>query len=65
MRFLPGRDKLGGEEARAVLITMLPDPKDLQGELEIDTGGRENILVLGVNDLKEDVLVGTICEFIK
>jgi hypothetical protein len=57
--------QIGGEEARAVLITMLPDPKDLQGELEVDTGGKENILVLGANDLKEDVLVGTICEFIK
>jgi hypothetical protein len=57
--------QIGGEEARAVLITMLPDPKDLQGELEIDTGGKENILVLGANDLKEDVLVRKICEFIE
>jgi hypothetical protein len=57
--------QIGGEEARAVLITMLPDPKDLQGELEIDTGGRENILVLGANDLKEDVLVEKICYFIE
>lgn len=46
--------QIGGEEARAVLVTFLPNEKmkDLEEELKIDTGGAENIYVFGVGDLK-------------
>jgi hypothetical protein len=57
--------QIGGEEARAVLVTRLSEPGELQGELEVDTGGGGNILVLGADDLKENILVRKICEFIE
>ncbi len=58
--------QIGGEEARAALVTRLSEGyrDGLQEELEIDTGGRGNILVLGANDLKEDLLVQKISDFI-
>ncbi|MFN3739315.1 MAG: Card1-like endonuclease domain-containing protein [Thermodesulfovibrionales bacterium] len=59
--------QIGGEEARAILITRLPcSQKDLvQEELSIDTGGKENILVLGEDDLKSESLIHKIQNFIK
>ncbi len=58
--------QIGGEEAKAVVITRLePDKKAaLQDELGIDTGGKTNILVLGMEDLKEDRLTKEINDFI-
>lgn len=59
--------QIGGEEARAVLVCRTDENKttQLQEELEIDTGGKKNILVLGESDLKEDILVDKIRNFIK
>jgi hypothetical protein len=59
--------QIGGGEARALLVTRLSESQrdELQAELEIDTGGKENILVLGEDDLKEEVLVEKIKDFIK
>ncbi|MGB9823397.1 Card1-like endonuclease domain-containing protein [Thermodesulfovibrio sp.] len=59
--------QIGGKEARAVLITRLNESQrnELQEELEIDTEGKENILVLGEDDLKESVLINRIKDFIK
>jgi hypothetical protein len=59
--------QIGGEEARSVLVTRLSESQkeEVQSELEIDTGGRENILVLGASDLKEGILVEKIRDFIK
>jgi len=59
--------QIGGEEARAALVTRLSESqkKEVQSELEIDTGGRGNILVLGANDLKECILIEKIRDFIK
>lgn len=58
--------QIGGDEARAVLITRLEDAKKdgLRDELEIDTGGKENILVLGEEDLKKDIFIDMLQEFI-
>jgi len=59
--------QIGGEEARSVLVTRLSESQkeEVQSELEIDTGGRENILILGANDLKDSILVEKIRDFIK
>jgi hypothetical protein len=59
--------QIGGEEARAVLVTRLSESQkeEVQSELEIDTGGKGNILVLGANDLKDSILVEKIRDFIK
>lgn len=58
--------QIGGEEARAVLITRLENSKrdELGDELAIDTGGKENILVLGEEDLKKEILLNKLQEFI-
>ena len=59
--------QIGGDEARAILVTTLPENKkiEIQQELEVDTGGRENILVLGIDDLKEEVLTNKIKNYIE
>lgn len=60
--------QIGGDEAKAVLITRFNDEgkKDLQKELEIDTGGtKTNILVLGMSDLKEECLIAKISDFVQ
>jgi len=59
--------QIGGEEARSVLVTRLSESQkeEVQSELEIDTGGKGNILVLGANDLKDSILVEKIRDFIK
>ena len=66
--------QIGGDEAKAILISFLPNlpakdgdeitPKDLQLELETDTGNTGDILVLGSDDLKPNILANKIEEFI-
>lgn len=58
--------QMGGDEARAVLITRLEGAQkdNLNEELKIDTGGKDNILVLGEEDLKKDILLRKILDFI-
>jgi hypothetical protein len=60
--------QIGGDEAKAVLFTLLDDGRklDLQDELLIDTGSTTaNIIVFGIEDLNEDYIVKKIKEFIK
>lgn len=59
--------QIGGEEARAVLVTRLSNSHkdELQAELEVDTGGKENILVLGADDLKDYILVERMRDFMR
>jgi len=59
--------QIGGDESKAVLITMLSEDvrRDLQEELQIDTGGSENIIVLGEKDLKEENLIWKISNYLK
>ncbi len=67
--------QIGGDESKAILITFLSNqkakdgneitPEDLQKELETDTGGEGNILVLGSNDLRPNILAKKIEDFIK
>ena len=58
--------QIGGDEAKAVLITFLDNSvKDmLQWELVYETGGKDNILILGNEDLKADRLVSEIKKFV-
>jgi len=58
--------QIGGSEAKAVIITRLEHDKkiDLQDELGIHTGGKTNILVLGIEDLKKTRLIREINDFI-
>lgn len=57
--------QIGGEESRAVLVTRLDNPSILQSELQIDTGGKDKIIVLGKNELPERVLLKRILEIIR
>lgn len=59
--------QMGGDEARAILVTFMDDvtKENLEDELNIDTGGKENILVLGKNDLKKDRLIELVKNFIE
>lgn len=59
--------QIGGDETKAILITRLPEKKlkNVQMELIHDTGGsKNNILVLGADDLKKDKLINSIESFI-
>ncbi len=58
--------QIGGDEAKAVLITILSEEKAraLQQELAYDTGSMSSILVLGINDLKKSNLLDKINKFI-
>lgn len=60
--------QIGGDEARSVLITRANRgvAQNLQDELTQETGGQENILVLGIDDflVKEDLYLSKIEEFI-
>jgi len=51
--------QIAGEESRAILITRLEEAEKIkvQQELEVDTGGKKNILVLGAEDFKNDNLI--------
>lgn len=55
--------QIGGEEAKAVLITRLSDDNvmSIEKELQLDTGSGDNLIVLGKRDLKSDI----ICEKIQ
>ncbi len=62
--------QIGGDEAKAVMITCLSEDgngdnmaKIVEEELQFDTGNTGNILVLGVHDLAEETLVNKIQEF--
>ncbi|MDZ4711292.1 MAG: hypothetical protein SGI89_03095 [bacterium] len=59
--------QIGGDEAKSVLISRLTEENvdKLQLELETDTGGTGNILILGKKDLKKDVLIKKIKKFLK
>ena len=50
--------QIGGDEARAVLITFAKSStaKIMQQELIYETGGSKNIFVLGIEDLKPKIL---------
>lgn len=59
--------QIGGDEAKSILITFLDNEKKrtLQYELMYDTGGtKENILVLGIADLKKETFISEIKKFI-
>jgi hypothetical protein len=59
--------QIGGDEAKAVLITLMNDSNryKVQQELKVHTGGNQsNILVLGENDLKKETLAKKISNFI-
>ncbi len=71
MEMLQRSKQIGGDEAKTILITGMKGDNDvnqkpefLQKELEIDTGGSGNILVLGIKDLKKEILVDKIKKFI-
>jgi hypothetical protein len=59
--------QIGGEEAKAILITSLEPVRasQLQSELELDTGGSSNILILGKDAWKEQSFCSKIQEFLK
>jgi hypothetical protein len=49
---------MGGEEARAVLITTMPAEKaqKISEDLQLDTGGQEQLKILSLADLPPDKL---------
>ncbi|MBU1262498.1 MAG: hypothetical protein KKE44_26315 [Proteobacteria bacterium] len=51
-------NQIGGEEAKAVLITCLVQDKveRLEDDLRYETGGENKLIVLGIEDLKEEIL---------
>lgn len=65
--------QIGGDEAKAILVTGMKGNKDsnnnletLQKELELNTGcSDENILVLGREDWKPDIFLKKVGEFIQ
>ena len=60
--------QIGGDEAKSVLVTRLNEQpvKELQNELEIDTGGTsKNILVLGKDDFKKENLLNKLKYFME
>ncbi len=58
--------QIGGDEAKAILITRLPKDKveGLQDSLRADTAGGDRILLLGKEDLKGDQLIEKFEEFV-
>ncbi len=58
--------QIGGDEAKAVLVTGTGHytTEKLREELLYDTGGSENILVLGIDELRHDGFVQKITDFI-
>ncbi len=59
--------QIGGEEAKAMLITLADDnlTKKIENELQIETGAKRNIIVLGKKVLQPDALIRKIKDFIK
>ncbi|MGV8122534.1 MAG: hypothetical protein AB2L14_22480 [Candidatus Xenobiia bacterium LiM19] len=58
--------QMGGEEAKAILITRLKEENrhKLKEELKLDTGGLSSLMVLGADSLKEEILINRINDFI-
>jgi len=58
--------QIGGDEARAVLVTMAEPQlvQTIEKELQLETGNTANILVLGKRDLKEAIMIRKIKKFI-
>ncbi len=60
-------DQMGGEEAKVVLITCLSHchkVKIMEYDLRNETGGEDKLVVLGIEDLREDSLWKKIKEHI-
>lgn len=60
--------QIGGDESKSILITRLHEKpvKELQNELELDTGGTsKNILILGKDDFKKENLIKKIKYFME
>ncbi len=58
--------QIGGGEAKSILVSCLSKGlKATQQELEQDTGGKENILLIGRNGLKKDKLIKTVNDFLQ
>lgn len=57
--------QIGGDEAKSILISRLSRSHtlELNNELALETGSRENILVLGQEDLKHEILIKKIKTF--
>lgn len=58
--------QIGGDEAKAILICCAKkqDRDILEKELQLDTGSGRNIIVLGMEDLEEKLLLDKIQDFI-
>ncbi len=58
--------QMGGDEAKAVLVTRADEnlKEKLQAELNLETGGQKNILVLGKKDLPKNKLLKAIKSFL-
>ncbi len=71
-------NQIGGEEAKAILITCLSHNKNkepeqliladqvesLRKDLKLETGGNEKLLVLGIEDLTENKLLSKIKDYV-
>lgn len=59
--------QIGGDEARAVVVTCLAEDvrAEVEEELQVDSGSGKTIIVLGMNDLKTATLINHIQQFIK
>ncbi len=61
-------NQIGGEEAKAILITCLSHKENkvesLQKDLKLETGSNEKLKVLGIEDLTENKLLQKIKEYI-
>lgn len=59
--------QIGGEESKAVLVTMLDREKatELERELQIDTGSGKSLVVLGKEDLKAESISYRILDIIR
>ncbi|MFN3479888.1 MAG: hypothetical protein ACK415_05835 [Thermodesulfovibrionales bacterium] len=59
--------QIGGEEAKAILITRLPEDKVsiLQDSLKADTAGSDKILILGKQDIKAERLLERFTNYIE
>jgi len=61
-------NQIGGEEAKAILITCLSHKENkvesLQKDLKLETGSNEKLKVLGIEDLTENKLLEKIKEYI-
>ncbi|MEQ8189851.1 MAG: DUF1887 family CARF protein [Candidatus Eremiobacterota bacterium] len=58
--------QIGGDEAKAILICCANEHvrDELEKELQLDTGSGNNIIVLGMDDLEEQLLLDKIQNFI-